>query len=68
VITALRLARVVFLLVLAVMTVSLVIGIARPETGAAEKLVLLALVAGCVVLAAKTTTWETRMEEHLRGS
>lgn len=68
VITVVRLARVVLLLVLAVITVSLVIGLARLETGAAEKVVLLALIAGYVLLAAKITTWETRMEKHIRGS
>ena len=63
-----RLARVVFLLSLVVMTVSLVIGVARPETGAVEKAVLLALIAGCVFLAAKITRWETRIEDRIRGT
>jgi hypothetical protein len=68
VITFVRLARVVLLLVLAVVTVSLVIGVARRETGAVEKAVLLALIAGCILLAAKITTWETRLEGRIRGT
>jgi hypothetical protein len=68
VITVVRLARVLLLLVLVVMTVSLVIGVVRPATGAVEKSVLLALIGGCVFLAAKVTTWEHRIEDRIRGA
>jgi hypothetical protein len=61
-----RAARVLVTLVLAALVVSLVIGIAKPETGAIEKAVLLALIAGCVLLAARLSSWSTRMQARSR--
>ena len=61
-----RLARVLLILLLATFTISLLIGVGSPETGAVEKVVLLALIAGCVVIAAKVSTVATRAQERLR--
>ena len=61
-----RLARVLFLLLLAFLTVSLVIGLGASGTGAIEKLVLLALIAGCVFLAAKVSMLATRARARLQ--
>ncbi len=58
-ITSVRLARILLILLLATFTITFVIGVGRPETGAIEKIVLLALVAGCVVLAANVSMWAT---------
>ena len=66
VITLVRLARVVLVLVIAFFTVSLVVGLGTPETGAIEKVVLLALIAGCVFLAAKVSTLATRAQARLQ--
>lgn len=65
-----RLAKVLLILVLVVLTVSLVIGLVRPETGPAEKVVLLALLVGCVVLAAKVSNLADRVQQrlHHRGA
>jgi len=60
VITLVRLTRVLLTLVLAIFIVSFIIGVARPETGVVEKIVLLALIAGCICLAARVSTWATR--------
>ena len=61
-----RVARVVVTLVLAVIAVSAVIGVARPETGLLEKGSLLLLLAGCIFLAARIPTWATRVQAKLR--
>lgn len=66
-VTVIRLLRVFLTLVLAVITLSLIIGVARPETGPVEKVVMVALVAGCFVLAAKLATWSTRAQARLMG-
>jgi hypothetical protein len=65
-ITLVRLARILVILLLATITLTFVIGVARPETGAIEKFVLLGLVAGCVVLAAKVSTWASKAEGRLQ--
>jgi hypothetical protein len=67
VIALIRLARVLVLLLLAFFSVSLVIGLGTSETGVVEKMVLLALIAGCVFLAAKVSTWATRAQAHLQS-
>ncbi len=54
------------ILLLATFTLAFVIGVARPETGAIEKIVLLGLVAGCVVSAAKVLTLATKAEGRLQ--
>jgi hypothetical protein len=61
-----RLAKVLALLLLAFFTVSLVIGLGTSETGVIEKVVLLALIAGCVFLAAKVSTFATRAQVRLQ--
>ena len=66
VITVVRLARVLLILLLAFFTVSFVIGLGTPETGAVEKLVLLALIAGCFFLAAKVSTLATKAQARLQ--
>lgn len=55
VVAAVRLARVLVILVLAFMAISFVMSIGTASTGALEKVVLLALVAGCVYASAKVT-------------
>ena len=59
--TIIRVARVLLILVLALLAVSFIMGLARPETGLAEKVALVGLVAACVFLAAKVTDWATRL-------
>jgi len=66
VITSVRLVRVLLILVLALLTVSFVISVGSSETGAAEKLVLLALIAGCIFVAARVSKFATRTQERLR--
>jgi hypothetical protein len=61
-----RVARVLVLLLLALSTVTLVIGLGTSETGVVEKVVLLALIAGCVSLAAKVSTLATRAQARLQ--
>jgi hypothetical protein len=59
---------VLVLVLLAFFTASLVIGLANSETGVLEKLVLLALIGGCVCLAAKVSslaaTAQARLQRH----
>jgi len=57
-----RLARVLVLLLLAFLSVSLVVGLGTSDTGIIEKVVLLALIAGCVFLAAKVSTLAARAQ------
>ena len=65
-ITVVRLVRILLILVLAALTVAFVVGLGRPEVGAVEKVALLALVAGCVVLAAKISTLASKAQERLQ--
>ena len=65
VITFVRLMRVLLLLALTATTISLVIALARPETGATEKIVLIMLVGGCIYLARLITALSARVQEHL---
>ena len=65
-ITVVRLVRILLILVLAALTVAFVVGLGRPEVGAVEKIALLALVAGCVVLAAKISTLASKAQERLQ--
>ena len=58
--TLVRLTVALLILVLAAFTISLVIGIGGAGTGAAEKLVLLALVAGCIFAAAQVSKLAAR--------
>lgn len=45
--------------------ISLVMGIARPETGAMEKVVLVVLVGGCIYVARLITSWAAHVQEHM---
>jgi hypothetical protein len=63
-VTFVRIARVVLLLLLAVFAISLVISIGS-HTGPAEKVVLLALIGACVVAAAKVSSLAVAVEQRL---
>ena len=65
VMTLVRLARLLLVLFIAVFTVSFIIGLGSSQTGVVEKVVLLALIAGCVVLAAKVSTLATKAQSRL---
>ncbi len=67
-VAVIRLARVVLTLVLALLTISFVIAVARPETGILEKAVLLTFIIGCVVAAAKVATWSSRAQARITRS
>ena len=62
-----RLARVLLILMLAVVAVSSVIGVATPETGMVEKVVLVAVFGGCVFLAARVTNVATRLTSRVQS-
>jgi hypothetical protein len=66
-VTLIRLARALLILVLAVFAVLLVIGVAARETGMVEKVVLLALLGGCVYLAAQVTNLATRLSRRVHS-
>ena len=66
VITLVRLARVLLVLLLAFFTVSFVIGLASSETGAVEKVALIGLIVGCVFVAAKVSTMATTAQMWLQ--
>jgi UPF0716 family protein affecting phage T7 exclusion len=66
VITLVRLVRLLLILVLALVTISFVIDIGSSATGAAEKLVLLALIAGCFFVAAQVWKLATRTRRQLQ--
>jgi hypothetical protein len=65
-ITVVRWARVLALLVIAALIVSLVVALGTSDTGAAEKVVLLVLIAGCLALAATVSTGAAKARERLR--
>jgi hypothetical protein len=60
-IAAVRVVRVLLIIALACLAISFVIGIGTPGTGPIEKIVLLALIGGCVYAAAKVTTLTARV-------
>ena len=60
-----RLVRVLLILVLAVFAISSIVGIATPETGAVEKVVLGALFVGCVFAATQVTYLASRLQERV---
>ena len=62
-----RALRVLLTLVLAAFVVTFVIGVARPETGFYEKVVLVALIAASIHLATKFSTWSTRAQARIRA-
>ena len=59
-------ARALLILLLATFVISFVIGVGSSETGAVEKVALLALIVGCVALAAKVSTFAARAQERLQ--
>jgi hypothetical protein len=61
-----RVVRVLLTLSLAVLVLSLIIGVARPETGVVEKVVLIPLIVGCFWLGAKLSVWSTKAQARLR--
>jgi hypothetical protein len=60
-----RLVRVLLILVLAAFALSFIVGIGTQETGAVEKVVLLALIAGCVFAAAQVTKLASRLQARI---
>jgi 4-hydroxybenzoate polyprenyltransferase len=66
-VTLIRLARVVLILMLAALAVSSVIGVATPETGMVEKVVLVAVFGGCVFSAAQVTNVATRLASRVQS-
>jgi hypothetical protein len=67
VVTLIRLARVLLILILAMFAVSSVIGVATPDTGMVEKVVLVALFGACVFLAAHVTSMATRLTRRVQS-
>jgi hypothetical protein len=65
-VTAVRVLRVLLILLLAFVTISLVIGLGTRETGWIEKLVLVGLIAGCVFLAAKVSSLAAMAKARLQ--
>ena len=63
--TLLTLARVLVTLLLALLTVSFIVGLAAPEVGIVEKVVLVALIAGCVLLAGQLPGWTEKVQGRL---
>jgi hypothetical protein len=63
-----RAARVLLILVLAVVTISSVMALGTPGTGLVEKGVLLMLIGGCVLAAAKVTALSERVVRRLARS
>ena len=65
-VTLIRMARVLLILMLAMFAVSSVFGVATPETGMVEKVVLVALFGACVFLAANVTSMATRLTRRVQ--
>jgi hypothetical protein len=61
-----HLMRILLILVLALLTLAFVIAVGRAETGPAEKLALLALIAGCIFLAAQVPKIATRLRGRIQ--
>ena len=66
--SGMRLLRVLLLLVLATAVVSLTIALVSAETGFAEKVVLVGMIAVCVYVAARVPTYVGRLQARLYGS
>lgn len=62
-----RAARVLLVVVLALLAMSFVMGVGTPGTGPVEKAVLLLLTAGCVYAATKVTTLSEWLVHRLAG-
>jgi len=65
-ITVVRATRVLLILILALLVVSLVMGLGTWSTGVLEKVVLLLLIGVCVYAAAKVSTLSEWMVQRLR--
>ena len=65
VITFVSVVRVLLLLAVSATAISLVMGIARPETGATEKVVLVVLIGGWIYVARLITSWAANVKEHM---
>jgi hypothetical protein len=63
-VVVIRVVTFAVLLILALVAVSLVIGIFRPETGGLEKLVLAILTASCVALGAAARSGAGRLQQR----
>jgi hypothetical protein len=61
-----RLVQILLILVLALFTIAFVVAVGRAETGAAEKLALLALIAGCIFLAAQVPKIATKTRRRIQ--
>lgn len=59
-----RVARVALLLILAVIAVSLVVGMFRPETGVVEKVALAVLFAGCLAVGSAVRSVASRLQSR----
>ena len=62
-----QVAKLLLMLLLAIFVLSSLVGIVNPDTGSLEKLVLLALIGGCIVIAAKISTLATMAHERLQN-
>jgi hypothetical protein len=63
--TTMRLLRILLLVFVATAVLSLTIALASAETGIAEKVVLVGLLAGCVYIAARVPRLVGRLEARL---
>lgn len=63
--TVVKVARVLLILALAVLTVSLVMALGSDNTGWVEKVVLATVIAGCLYAAAKVSTLSERFAHRL---
>ena len=64
--TVVRATRVLLILMLAMLATSFIMGLGTSSTGLLEKVVLLVLLVGCIVAAAKITTLSERIVERIR--
>jgi hypothetical protein len=60
-----RLLRILLLLLVATVVLSLTMSLSTADTGIAEKIVLLGLIALCVYLAARVPTFVARLQARL---
>jgi hypothetical protein len=65
VLTVVRVARVLVIVALACLAISLIMGLGTRDTGPLEKVVLVVLIGGCVLAAAKVTTLSGRLLHRL---
>jgi hypothetical protein len=63
--SGMRLLRVLLMLLLATAVISLTMALMSAETGYAEKILLIGMIAGCVHLAAHVPTYVQRLQARL---